>query len=113
MRWTIPYDDTDYEFDDGRFTASEARLQKRLTDGMNVVQAETARNGLDPDAWIAALVVARRRTGMTADVAADIDLDAFELVKIAEATKRSVQKQLDDLGAAVNEAVTDEELVTP
>lgn len=86
MKWQIPYAGETYEFDDVRLTASEARLQKRLTDGMTPVAAENARAQLDPDAWVAALAIARRRIGLDAEAAVDIDGDELDLMAAASAT---------------------------
>ncbi len=88
MKWQIPYGGTTYEFDDGHLTAGEARLQKRLTDGSMPSDADVARAKMDGDAWIAALVIARRRTGL--EQAADIDEDAFVLSDIITATQAAM-----------------------
>jgi predicted nucleic acid-binding protein len=90
VKWHIPYAGEVLVFDDGRITASEARLQKRITGGMSVIEAENKRLELDPDAWIAALAIARRRGGVTADEAVDIDLDQLELVQIMDRTREAV-----------------------
>jgi hypothetical protein len=90
VKWQIPYAGDVLVFDDDRITASEARLQKRLTGGMAVTEAENKRMELDPDAWIAALAIARRRTGMNADEAVDIDLDQLELLQIMDRTREVV-----------------------
>lgn len=88
MKWFIPYAGETYEFDDARMTASEARLQKRLTDGLSPNAAERARlEQLDGDAWLAALVIARLRLGLSTEDAADIDLDEFDLMLIPGATQ--------------------------
>lgn len=90
MKWQIPYAGDVLVFDDDHITASEARLQKRLTGGMAVTEAENKRMQLDPDAWVAALAIARRRGGMEADEAVDIDLDQLELLAIMERTREAV-----------------------
>lgn len=87
MKWQIPYAGTTWVLDDSRFTASEARLQKRLTGGWSLTEAENKRLELDGDAWIAALAIARRRTGMSADEAIEIDLDELDLMPIMKATE--------------------------
>jgi hypothetical protein len=90
VKWRIPYAGEVLVFDDGRITASEARLQKRLTGGLSVTKAENERMELDPDAWVAALAIARRRAGMSVDEAIDIDLDQLELVQIMDVTREAV-----------------------
>ncbi|MBW0088230.1 hypothetical protein I4I73_03245 [Pseudonocardia sp. KRD-184] len=88
MKWKIPYAGEVYEFDDARLTATEARLQKRLTAGLSPNAAERARlDDLDGDAWIAALVIARTRIGMSTEDAAKLDLDEFDLMSILSATR--------------------------
>lgn len=91
MKWQIPYAGETYEFDDVRMTASEARLQKRITGGLSPNAAEKARlEQLDGDAWLAALVIARVRIGLTTEDAADIDLDELDLMLIPGATQAAV-----------------------
>jgi hypothetical protein len=87
VKWQIPYDGRTWEFDDGRITASEARTQKRLTDGLMPTAADSARLALDPDAWVAALVIARRRAGLSAEDAVAVDDAQLELSAITDATK--------------------------
>ena len=85
----LPYQGKTWEFDDSRITASEARTQKRLTGGATPTQASAQRFELDPDALVAALVIARRRAGLSAEDAAVVDADDLELTAVAEATERA------------------------
>lgn len=82
MKWQIPYAGEVYEFDDMRLTGSEARLQKRITGGLTPAEAEEKRLQRDEEAWLAALAIARRRIGMSADDAVDVDMDLLELFDI-------------------------------
>lgn len=102
MKWLVPYQDTTWTFDDERITASEARLQKRITDGLLPAQADGARAQMDPDAWVAALVIARRRSGMSADDALKIDADDLDLMACMNATSGAD----DEAEPAEPEAVT-------
>lgn len=100
MKWQIPYRGETYVFDDARLTASEARLQKRITDGMSPMTAEQARGLMDPDAWVAALVIARRRSGLDADAALDIDADEVDLMACMHATRVAGEAEVAELRAA-------------
>lgn len=93
MKWHIPYAGETYEFDDARLTASEARLQKRVTGGMSPVDAERAREELDPDAWVSALAIARLRIGLDAAAAVDIDGDEVDLMAAASATRSGLEAE--------------------
>lgn len=86
MKWQIPYAGETYVMDDARLTASEARLQKRITDGLRPAAADVARQEMDPDAWVAALVIARRRIGLEVGDALDVDADEIDLMACMEAT---------------------------
>jgi len=89
MKWLVPYQGTTWTFDDERITASEARLQKRITDGLLPAQAEQARAQMDPDSWVAALVIARRRSGLSVDEALRVDADDIELMACMRATNEA------------------------
>lgn len=93
MKWTTLYAGERYTFDDERLTASEARLQKRITDGMSPVAAERARFELDPDAWTAALVIGRRRIGLDPAAAMDVDADEIDLMACMAATTNAMQPE--------------------
>ena len=99
MKWAIPYGGELWEFDDTRMTASEARLQKRITEGMTPTQATRARFELDPDVFVAALVIARRRAGLELDEALAIDDEALDLTAIADATEQVVRKEQNERAA--------------
>lgn len=92
MKWHIPYQGREWVFDDSRITASEARLQKRVTaglagsNGLAPAEADARRNVLDPDAWIAGLLIAMRREGEEDLRAERIDLDEFVLSDIVDQT---------------------------
>jgi hypothetical protein len=83
----LPYEGTEFVFDDARMTASEARLQKNASGGMSPAEAERRRYLLDPDAWVGALLIAMRRSGRADVKADDLDLDALELTAIVSATE--------------------------
>jgi len=93
MKWLIPYAGKVWTYDDSKLTASEARVQKRITDGQLPAQADQARMQLDPEAWVAALVIARRRAGLAADVALDVDADEVDLMDAMELTTKDLQAQ--------------------
>lgn len=86
MKWQIPYGGRTWELDDSRITASEARLQKRLTGGLSPVAADAARTELDPDAWFAGLAIARKRTGLAIEEAVAIDDEQLNLGDILDTT---------------------------
>jgi hypothetical protein len=91
MRWILPYQGRYWEFDDSRLTAAEARLQKRLTGGSTPSVAGASRFELDPDAVVAALVIARRRAGLSVEEAVSIDDELLDLTAVAEATEAAVK----------------------
>lgn len=95
MKWTTEYAGETYTFDDLRLTASEARLQKRITDGMSPAGAERARFELDPDAWVAALVIGRRRIGLDVAAALDVDADEIDLMACMAATNKANQPEAE------------------
>lgn len=107
MKWLIPYADKVWTFDDSRLTASEARVQKRITEGMLPAQADQARMQLDPEAWVSALVIARRRTGLAPDVALDVDADEVDLMDAMALTTADLQAQQDALVKAQAEQAAD------
>lgn len=86
MKWHIPYDGREWIFDDSRVTASEARLQKRVTGGLAPAEADQRRNVLDDDAWTAGLLIAMRREGEEDLRPERIDPDAFVLSDIVDRT---------------------------
>ena len=94
MKWVCPYQGTDWVFDDDRLTATEARIQKRLTEGMTPVQADQARQDADPDALVAALVIARRRAGLDPVEAAQVDPDEFDVVEALGSTLEAAQEAM-------------------
>lgn len=95
MKWTTEYAGETYTFDDARLTASEARLQKRITDGLSPAAAERARFELDPDAWVAALVIGRRRIGLDVAAALDVDADEIDLMECMAATAKANQPEAE------------------
>jgi hypothetical protein len=99
----LPYQGRDWEFDDSRLTAAEARLQKRLCGGSSPSIAGASRFELDPDAVVAALVIARKRAGLPLEEAASIDDDALDLTAVAEATEKAAK--------AAHTPVAEEEVV--
>lgn len=99
MKWTTLYAGERYTFDDERLTAAEARLQKRITDGMSPVAAERARFELDPDAWLAALVIGRRRIGLDVAAAMDVDAEEIDLMACMAATTNAMQPEQADAPA--------------
>ena len=103
MKWQTPYQGQTYEFDDSRLSASEARLQKRVTAGMSPVEAERARGDLDPDAWIAALLIGMRRAGRDVDATTVIAADDVDLMAAARATRTTAQAARDTATAAAEE----------
>lgn len=93
-KWQIPYQGTVYVFDDASITASEARLQKRMTrdplagtPGLTPAEADEKREQLDPEPWVAALAIARRRAGLATEVAVDINGDDLDLMDILTRTR--------------------------
>lgn len=109
MKWHIPYEGREWVFDDSRITASEARLQKRVTaglapgsNGLAPAEADARRNVLDPDAWIAGLLIAMRREGEEDLRPERIDLDDFVLSDIVdrtlEVTRAELAKERADTG---------------
>jgi hypothetical protein len=103
VRWRIPYDGREGDFEDTRMTAGEAALQKRLTGGATPTAADALREELDPDAWVAALTIARRRAGLDEHEATDLDLDRFDLDATGPATRRATS--LDERAAGDREAL--------
>lgn len=103
-KWLIPYGDRTWEFDDTRLTASESRLHKALTGGLSPLAGERARFELDGDAWVAALVIARRRTGMSADDASRVDADEVDLTAALRATRDQAERELRELRDAVRDS---------
>lgn len=104
MKWLISYAGETWTFDDARLTAAEARLQKRITDGMLPMQAEQARGLMDPDAWVSALVIARRRTGLDANAALDIDADEVDVMECMRLTREIGEAEVAALKAAAKQA---------
>lgn len=91
MKWILPYQGRDWEFDDARLTAGEARLQKRVTGGSTPSAAGASRFELDPDALVAALIIARRRAGLPIEEAASIDDELLDLSAVGEATEAAAK----------------------
>jgi hypothetical protein len=91
LKWQLPYQGRTYEFDDARLTAAEARLQKRLCGGATPTQASASRFELDPDALVAALVIARKREGLPLDEALSVDDEALDLAAVGEATEAAMK----------------------
>jgi hypothetical protein len=108
MKWQIPYEGKTWEFDDERLTASEARIQKRLTDGMTPVRAEAARMEGDPDVLIAALVIARVRAGVDREEALVVNDELVDLVAITDATNAALDAEISKLDAAAKAAAADD-----
>jgi hypothetical protein len=100
VKWLIPYAGETYTFDDEHISVSEARVQKAITDGMRPSAAEEARQEMDPDAWVAALVIARRRIGMEPADALDINVDEVDLMACMAATRAAGHAELAELKAA-------------
>jgi hypothetical protein len=69
--------------------------------------------GLDPDAWVAALAIARRRGGMSADEAIDIDLDQLELTPIMDLTREAVLAEREAAQPPADEAPPGEPAAEP
>lgn len=91
MKWIIPYQGRNWVFDDARITASEARLQKRITGGATPAAAGGQRFELDPDVFVAALAIARKRAGLELAEAISIDDDELDLTAIVEATEEAIK----------------------
>lgn len=104
MKWLIPYAGETYTFDDEHISVSEARVQKAITDGMRPSAAEEARQEMDPDAWVAALVIARRRIGMAPADALDINVDEVDLMACMAATREAGRAELAELKASAEKA---------
>lgn|GEM_PF-5833055 len=104
----IPYQGRDWVFDDSRITASEARIQKRITSGNTPSVAGGARFELDPDAFVAALVIARKRAGLELADAFNIDDDELDLTAIIEATEAAVKAENAAAAVQVQESVSTE-----
>lgn len=86
-RWLIEYDGAQVEFDDKRLLLGEAQLQKALVGGdCTPVRAERLRLDRDPDAWLAALVIGRWRTGMSKDEALAVDVMKCDLMALTAPT---------------------------
>lgn len=111
MKWLIPYAGKVWTYDDSKLTAAEARVQKRITNGQLPAQADQARMQLDPEAWVAALVIARRRAGLTADVALDVDADDVDLMDAVELTMKDLQAQA--AAAEAEQSLGDESKAEP
>jgi hypothetical protein len=95
----VPYQGREYVFDDSRLTHSEARLQKRVTGGMTPIAAEEARQGLDPDAWLAVLLIGMRRAGQETDPdeinGDDLDIMAAVWLSRERADEEIAQRKAD------------------
>lgn len=106
-KWIVPYGGRDWVLDDDRLTASETRLHKALTGGMTPDDGDRARLARDGDAWVAVLVLARQRTGMSREEAVRVEPDevdaAAALVATAEAADRAM-RDLRSSSASVDQA---------
>lgn len=86
--WAIEHGGRDWLYDDRRLLFDEAVLQKSMVglvgDGMEPTpgEIERLRMGRHHTAWLAALVVARWRTGMSREKAAEVDTATFDLMAI-------------------------------
>lgn len=91
MKWHMPYEGTTYVFDDERVTAHEARVMKRVTEGMSPVQIAAKRLEGDPDVWVAMLVVARERAGLESLQAVQVDDRKFYIEDALDATTTAMK----------------------
>jgi hypothetical protein len=92
VRWILPYDGTDWFYDDSRRpTVYEAQLMMQVSDDLQ--QALAAEN---PNAWLAALVVARKRAGLPVDRARKVNADLLEMEDCVNATLAEAQRAKDE-----------------
>lgn len=86
--WAIEHGGRDWLFDDQVLMYDDALLQKQVVgiigDGMEPTPSdiERLRLGRHHQAWLAALVIARMRTGLDREAAAQIDTAQFNLMGI-------------------------------
>lgn len=108
MKWIAPYEGTDWYYDDARRpTVYEAQLMMQVSGGLYGDELTHALARENPNAWLAALVVARKRSGMPADRARKVDPDRLELEDCINATYAEMQRAKEQAGEA-SEAPTDE-----
>lgn len=101
MRWILPYEGTDWFYDDARRpTVYEAQLMMQVSGGLYGDELTQALARENPNAWLAALVVARKRSGMPTDRARKVDADRLELEDCVEATFAELQRAKDEAPAA-------------
>lgn len=92
MKWIIPVDGTDWYYqDDRRPTIYEAQLMQQISGlvGDELTEGLAREN---PAAWLAALVVARKRSGMPVDRARKVDPDRVEMEDAVNATYAELQR---------------------
>lgn len=101
MRWIAPYDGTDWFYDDDRRpTVYEAQLMMQVSGGLFGDELQQALAQENPNAWLAALVVARKRSGLPIDRARKVDADRLELEDCINATIAEAQRAKDARGTA-------------
>jgi hypothetical protein len=75
-KWVAPYDGTDWYFNDDRhLTSYEGILVLDISGGLYGDALTAALAAEHPKAWLAVLVVARKRAGLSSDRARKVDAD--------------------------------------
>lgn len=82
MKLDLTYDGKPYVFDTDQLSLAEAFTVKTIT-GQRPGEFVNAIFELDPHAWLAMIVLARRRAG-EACIAKDIDQDKVDMVALGE-----------------------------
>lgn len=101
MRWILPYDGIDWFYDDGRRpTVYEAQLMMQVSGGLFGDALEQALAQENPNAWLAALVVARKRAGLPIDRARKVNADLLEMEDCITATLAEAQRAKDERDAS-------------
>lgn len=76
MKWICPYDGTDWYYnDDKAMTSYEGILALDISGGLYGDALVDALAAEHPKAWLAVLVVARKRSGLSADRARKVNAD--------------------------------------
>lgn len=99
MKLDLTYDDKPYQFDTDVLSLADAFTVKTIT-GQRPGEFVNAIFELDPHAWLAMIVLARRRAG-EACLAKDINQDKIDLVGQAEALVASLGKEVADAAEAL------------
>ncbi len=102
MKLNLPYEGTVYVFDTDVLSLAEAFTVKAVS-GLRAGAFLAAVFDLDPGAWLAMLVLAKRRAG-EAVLAEEIDQDKVDLVAVAEAVVDALATDVADSAEKLGES---------